>query len=430
MLLRTRMPRIRADVLASPSSLLFDLRAIDVARFGELVARSGEAGVLTRDTSATLVDGAGRPMYVGPYFPRVDTLDIDGDGVREAAFLVLERASTNRVRASGDFGNVAYWGANNGPTRAAAAVRAGDVALDLIGDASGAATAFYDQAVPVVGNGTKTLSLFVKKGPNPAAGGSLVFLSDFTAPADRANAVLTFDVNGVPTLTPTAGTALVRDYALLENGIWRIAITAPGVLAANNNVVRVTPAQVLAEQGNVYVGGIQVEDNAAPSSYAPTVAAAVPRSADAIAFTIATPPVFPCTVLVDVVLPHAAQGRAVDQLLRVGTANLTDDAQAGFGLYRDAASNIGARVVAGGAHVDAIAAMGNGGSATRHRLLMTLDGANVSLSIDGGATVTSAAAMPAAFAVPRVELAGDNNLRLATLKIAAGVRTLAQMVSA
>lgn len=428
MLLRTRMPRIRAAVLGrTSSSLLFDVRATDVARFGALVSRSGETGTLTRASPASLVDGAGRPMTVGYAFPRVDMLDLDGDGVRETVVLVLERATTNRIRASSDFGNATYWEANNAPTRVAAAERIGDIPLDLLGDNSGVTTAFYNQPVPVVGNGTKTLSLIVKKGTIPAAGGSLVFLSDFDAPADRASAVLTFDVNGVPTLTPTVGTALVRDYERLERGAWMIALQAPGVLAANNNVVRVTPAQVAAQQGNVYVGGVQVEDNPTPSSRIPTGAAAVPRSADAIAFTIDTPPVFPCTVYADLVLPHAAQGRAVDQLVRFGTANLADDAQNGFGLYRDAASNLAARVVAGAAHVDAIAAMGNGGATTRHELVAVFDGANVSLSIDGGAAVVAAAAMPAAFAVPRVELAGDNGLRLVSLKWAAGVRTLAQM---
>lgn len=424
-MLRTRMPRLKTPALGRSSSMLFEMRAEDVARSGVIVARTEHVAAFSRASTGQLIDRALRPMSVPVAVPRLTALDLDGDGIAEQVALIVERATTNRIWRSSDFS--ATWAATNAPTRVAAAARAGDVALDLIGDNSAVNSSYYTQQVFFVGNGTKVVSLYVKKGTAPAASGSLVFLSDFSAPADRYNGVLTFDVNGVPQLNTITGTYLVRDAVKLANGIWIIPLQAPGVIAANNNFVRVVPAQVAGEQGNIYVGGVSGEDNPAMSSLMPTLGAVSARSAELVTFTVDAPPVYPCTLYAELCLPHAAQGRAVDTIVRLGTDDLTSDAKPGIGIYRDAASNIVARSVSGGAHTDASVAMGNAGATTRKTLLAIFDGVNVSISVDGGAAVSVAGAQPAAFNAARLDLPGDALPRWISCKWAAGARTLAQM---
>lgn len=404
------------------SRFLFDWSARRSLKRESLDALTGQVGQLTRGSIGRYIDSAGRVGRASVAELRFDMLDLDGDGIRETAALVLERASTNRVWQSSNFGST--WGANNSPTRVAGAAKAGDLSLDLIGDSSGAATAFYDQSVTLVGNGTKVVSIAVKQGPSSPAGGSMVFLSDFTAPADRMNAVITWS-GGLPVVTMSAGTHLSSELKRLANGIFILALQAPGVVATNTNVIRVTPAQILAQQGNIYAGGVMVEDAPLQTSLITSLAAAEPRSADSVAFDCVIRPRV-LTLYARLVLTGVAQGRT-DQLLRLGTSDLTSDAQNGLGLYRDTGSNLRARLVANGAHADASVAMAAGGV---HELLATFSDTSVSLSIDGGAATTTAATMPTSFAVPELTLPGDNNVRWLDVRIAAGQQTLATMSAA
>jgi hypothetical protein len=75
----------------------------------------------------------------------------------------------------------------------------------------------------------------------------------------------------------------------LRDGWYRILFSATGVVAANANEVRIFPDDVVGT-GTVYAWGAQAENAVVPSSYIPTAASTVTRSADSLYFPFTAPP--------------------------------------------------------------------------------------------------------------------------------------------
>jgi hypothetical protein len=193
-----------------------------------------------------------------------------------------EQASTNLCLQSENFGTT--WVAASAPTRTAAALRCGSVFLDLIGDNSAVAIASYTQAITFTGDAVKAISLFFAQG---TATTSLVQLNDATATADRLKAAITW-ASGIPTVTMTTGTLLGLDS--LANGVFRVRMATTAVTAANVNNLNVYPANTaagdVAQQGTIYMGGVQAENSTSCSSYIGTTAATVTRNPDVLTDSI------------------------------------------------------------------------------------------------------------------------------------------------
>lgn len=164
--------------------------------------------------------------------------------------------------ASGDWTNV-------GTPTLGTPVGVDDVLLDLLGDDDGAAQEYKRQTITFKRDGTKGFSVHAKKGTSQAAAGSQFYLVDSTAGTLRGAFGLLFDAAGVPTLTPANGGVVVETIPK-SNGGYRFRVTAAGVIATNVNYVALVPAITLAEQGNVYLGGVQVDPESAPLEYVRT----------------------------------------------------------------------------------------------------------------------------------------------------------------
>lgn len=191
-----------------------------------------------------------------------------------------ELASTNLVLQSENFGTT--WTANGTPTRSAAALRCGGVVLDLIGDDDAGVQEAYLQPITFTGNAVKAVSFFIAQG---TATTTILQLRDTTAVATRLDVAVTWS-GGVPQIAMTTGTHLGTDT--LGNGVFRVRLATTAVTAANTNRFELYMAgSAAANTGNVYIGGVQAENNTVCTSYIPTTTATVTRNTDALAYTTA-----------------------------------------------------------------------------------------------------------------------------------------------
>lgn len=203
--------------------------------------------------------------------------------VGTARTTLLEATSANLVLQPENFG--VTWTAVGTPTRVAGALTCGVLSLDLIGDDSAAAVEGYVQTIGFTGNAVKGIALYLSAGTIQAASGMRIQLSDDTAAVNRLLAVVTFSAAGVPSAVMTNGTFL-RTVAL-GNAVYRLEFTTTAVTAANLNNLYLLGAHVAAEQGNVYLGGVQAENAVSPSSYIQQTVASLTRATDT--FGVALP---------------------------------------------------------------------------------------------------------------------------------------------
>jgi hypothetical protein len=134
-------------------------------------------------------------------------------------------------------------------------------------------TAYVSQSVVFTADGDKTFSVFLKAGTSTS---TRLTLRDITVPANRATIDITWTA-GVP--SGVAATGTLQGIDSFGNGWYRVRGLATGVIAANGNQFRFSP-DVAVGTNNVIMWGAQTENGAFATSYIPTVASQVTRSAD------------------------------------------------------------------------------------------------------------------------------------------------------
>lgn len=260
--------------------LLFSWRADELA----LKALTGEPGTFARSgLSGTAVDLAGR-LYPRAYAqPVFEMTDEDGDGRFERPWLRIEPARTNLCLWSEDFGQ---WTATGTPTRVAAALVLGSVALDLIGDNDGAVAEFYSRVVAFTGNAVKAISVTMARGLNPNPSGSVIRLRQTSGtPADRLLATVTWNADGSPNVAPTTG--LYFGVMPAAGGAVRLLFQTTSVTAAETHQLEVRPTTLTAaETGDVFAGAVQAEDAEFPSSYTPTLGVSASKVGETLNYDI------------------------------------------------------------------------------------------------------------------------------------------------
>jgi hypothetical protein len=208
--------------------------------------------------------------YYGPRF--------DYDPVTLAAKgLLIEEQRTNLLTYSEQFGS---W-TNSGATVTANSIAApsGETSADTIVRAGFTSDAIYNTAT-FTGDGVKVVSIWIKKGTSPS---SLIALLDATTSAYRLWADITWS-GTTPSLAFTNGSLISSSN--YGNGWWRLELATTAVTAANGNRVYVYPGRTGSANGDtVYVWGAQAENAAFATSYIPTVASTVTRSADVATMT-------------------------------------------------------------------------------------------------------------------------------------------------
>lgn len=266
-------------------SLPFLFRAADCrGAGGKLIARSYGSeveGVFTRASQAAAWDSNGLRHTVAHSVPPLGVW-------RDDPVLDMAAAVTNVCLQSENFGTT--WSTLNSPTRTAAAHTATGISLDLLGDDNAAGVEGYEQTITFTGNGDKCLSLHIKKGTSTKI--QLQLIGDGSD--GRAGVDVTFS-GDVPVLTNIGGAftaATLFTPRLISDGVYRISLTAAGVVASQTNVLTIllTDGATASATGNVYLGGVQAENANTPGAYVKTTTLAASRVTDLLYFPFTLTP--------------------------------------------------------------------------------------------------------------------------------------------
>lgn len=210
--------------------------------------------------------------YAGANTPRVEFIDVDGDGFRELAVFILESARTNLCGFSE---TLSSWAKTGTGVATDGAIALGDLTLALISDTDAAAITKYSRSVAFTGDGLKAWSFYIGVGTIIPPVNTLFKLNDVTAGnVARATGTITW-AGGVPTITGAGASLLKVEYIGTTAGgvrVYRIHLQSTAVTAVSTHIVEIWPTgnNPITDQGNIYFGGSQVEDDSVPSTYIKT----------------------------------------------------------------------------------------------------------------------------------------------------------------
>lgn len=231
---------------------------------------------VTYQTTPSTYQATTSSAYYGPRF--------DYDPVTLAAKgLLIEEQRTNNLIYSSDFSNAAWADAAPGSTVTVAADSAtapdGSTTADKLTAATGGTNGMARQSKTLVASTSYTGSVYIKASNSTQ---SRILLRDTTAGTNFANATITWTA-GVPSV---AGGATGTWTVTSVGGDW-YRITGSGSTGATASPVvtfSIWP-DTSAGTNAIFVWGAQLEAGAFATSYIPTVASTVTRSADVATMT-------------------------------------------------------------------------------------------------------------------------------------------------
>jgi hypothetical protein len=210
------------------------------SRYG-INPRIGGRPVFTRNGAGLFTTQEGELDTAIVNTPRFDwaTLNLPNSLTERRKVLTLELARTNLVGA--DFSS---WTVSNATVTPAQVDPAGGLAASLV--TATVAGGSIRRAIAFTANESKGVSVRMRQG---SAASSIFGIYSNTAAAWRAQITVTWTA-GVPTLSVTAGAALLFPPRQMTGGYWDLEASAQGVVASDSNDTYVYPAA--ASTGTVY----------------------------------------------------------------------------------------------------------------------------------------------------------------------------------
>ena len=193
--------------------------------------------------------------------------------------LLVEEARTNLLLRSQEFDNAAYTNSNVTVTANAIAAPDGTTTADLLAAASTASVNLQQSSA--VAATSATYSIFVKKGSG-ATQANAFRLRNTTTATTLVEVTINYDTGVLTYVTGSTGATSVN----FGNGWWRVVLTATTGITSGDTI-RCDQCFVGASTigHSAYVWGAQLEAGAFATSYIPTIASTVTRSADVATIT-------------------------------------------------------------------------------------------------------------------------------------------------
>jgi len=230
----------------------------------------------SRGTGATRVNASGFIEVVGNTTPRFDydpvTLAPRG--------LLIEEARTNLLTYSADWSNAVWSKTNVTVTAAATTSPDGTTSAQRLAATAGASTNNVQAAT--VAATSATYSIYVKQGTGATTANSFALRNNTTATV-LVLGTINYSTGAWAYTTGSTGVTVTN----AGNGWWRIQITATSGITSGDSIQCyagfVGGAQTAGDF--LYAWGAQLEAGAFATSYIPTVASTVSRSADVATMT-------------------------------------------------------------------------------------------------------------------------------------------------
>jgi len=288
-----------------PKDVLLRVGGRALARHGVLAVAGSRRGLVDvpytfaradATTCATYIDRDGIVRLAAANIPRIEWVDLDGDGIRETPGILLEGSRTNTSLRSEEIDNATWVKTGGPPTVVANATTAPDGAstADRVVPAASLQNPNINQAITITANEACAASIYVK----PSGYTSIVLR--FSNAGSTQGFQVSFDAStgliGTINAGFGGGTLQVSHVTALANGWYRLDMAGTiggGITAAAffvfvyNNIAGANAQTAFTGDGTqgVYLWGAQLERGAAfASSYIKTVASAVTRAADS--FTV------------------------------------------------------------------------------------------------------------------------------------------------
>lgn len=255
----------------NPDGLSLDLQ---FATDKTLTARKGPNPVFTRGSTGTFVGSNGLIQSAA-----INAARFDHDPVTLACKgLLIEESRTNLILQSGNFANASWVKAGGSISSVANVAPDGSANSELFSeDATTGAHRIFQSFTGTIGI-AYTLSVFLKFN-----GRAEVALENRSI---TGNPFAVFNIqNGTIGLVSAGLTAAIQAY---PNGWYRCSIAGTATLAGGNYLINGYSGSTTYTGLNgpaFYIYGAQVEAGAFPTSYIPTVASTVVRSADVCSIT-------------------------------------------------------------------------------------------------------------------------------------------------
>jgi hypothetical protein len=263
------------DLAGVPASL--DLRFAESKSLVDAV--SGQQLItFTRASDGAVVNSAGQIEIVAANVPRFDHNPVTG----ESLGLLVEEQRTNLLLRSEEFDDATWFKANLSATGNVATAPDGNVTADKLVEDTASSTHVALQSFNITSGTTYTLSCYAKAAGRNFA--QLLFVGGFAS-----NVTAIFDLtNG--SIGATGGSPVTTSTSM-GNGWYRLSITATATTTTSTSIqIRPAIASNAANyQGDgtsgIFAWGAQLETGAFPTSYIPTTATAVTRSADVVSIS-------------------------------------------------------------------------------------------------------------------------------------------------
>jgi hypothetical protein len=248
-----------------------------VFAWGAQLEQRSSVTAYTPTTTAAITNYIPVLLTAASGIPRFDHNPIS----RESLGLFIEEQRVNLALYSDQFDNASWTKANTSITSNTVVAPDGTLTGDKLIAASGSSVKYVDTSITTVASTTYSWSIYLKAGEYNSA---VVYFIAPSTPFENCRVDINLTTGTLTNGAAASGATYVGATSTsVGNGWWRVTLTG-SIGAKTTMIARVYPNVISAFTGDgfsgIYIWGAQLEVGAFATSYIPTVASQVTRSAD------------------------------------------------------------------------------------------------------------------------------------------------------